>query len=654
MDGCPSFWASDWNTPDQFQAYHPRLRGGGKVWHRERFEFGDLISPDADEIQVALGAYDLCSPCSYWCDGSECHSQAPLFDNVRVVRINTRGPIWRARPGKIYKTYPTGYDLFQDNFAGDGTTTGTVRIDVPKDDWTAWCGSHQNPTYLPGDSATVTVSHNEGLAHHIPGDSSSGPAVYCHVKDILPGKSGAAISGDLSRWPVVVSGGGWTVLRCDSSVELICYTPPWITDEYCVDLNDNLYTPGDTIFYYFSARDANGNTNYWSELTGTTLSETEARANPIEVTCLPANALHGRTDILYIDDFDHDGAQRFFESAFEIMGLTPDRYDVLRPTAFMGNGPGRRVVDVIQQLAGVYRTIIWNSGDLRDGLIGDGTGNPELSDDFGMLFTFLDQSPNRPGLYISGNNIASEWDTLSGSGALNLRTKYMNFDLASGDHVSLGQQLTPLVIGEPGSCFDHLSGPDMLLAYGGCSPISDFDVLQSPGGSALAMSYSGTPAYGAVLTQVTLNAVGDTAKVVLSGFSYHVIRDDIRQSIPDRVAHLLDIIRWLENDVADPTSAANRPVFRNRLAKNYPNPFNPSTTVRYSIKEKGHVTLKIYNVAGKLVRTLVDEMKTPRAEGFSVIWDGKSAHGDEVASGVYLYKLTAKNFAKTNKMIVLK
>lgn len=654
FNGCPSFWASEWNTPDQFQAYHPRLWGGGKVWYRERFEFGDLISPDADAIQIALGAYDLCGPCWPPCDGSECHSHAPLFDNVRVVRINTNGPIWRERPGKIYKTSPIGYSLFQDNFAGDGTITGTVRIDVPKYDWTAWCGSHQNPSYLPGDSATVTVSHPNGIAYHVPGDSSSGPAVYCHVKDVLPGKSGAAISGDLSRWPVVAGGGGWTLLRCDSSVELICYTPPWITDEYCVDLNDNLYTPGDTIYYYFSARDANGNTNYWSEITGTTISEAEARANPNEVTCLPANALSGATDILYIDDFDEGGVQPFFESAFEMLGLEPDRYDVRRSTALLGNGPGRRVADVVQQLAGVYRTIIWNSGDLREGLIGDGTGNPELSDDFEMLFTFLDQSPNRPGLYISGNNIASEWDTLIGPGALNLRGTYMNFDLASADHSSLDQPLTPLVIGESGSCFDHISGPDLMLAYGGCSPIADFDVLQPSGGSTLAMTYSGIPAYGAVLTQVTPNTAGDTARVVLSGFSYHVIRDDVRQSIPDRVVHLLDILRWLENGVADPTSVTDSAVQLNSLTQNYPNPFNPSTTIHYSIKEKGHVTLKIYNVAGEQVRTLVDELQIPRAAGFTITWDGKNAHSDAVASGVYFYKLTAKNFVKTKKMIVLK
>ncbi|UCH84133.1 MAG: hypothetical protein JSW50_00135, partial [Candidatus Latescibacterota bacterium] len=251
INECPSRWASDRNNPFQVRARRPWLWGDNKDWFRERFEFGDLIPTDADEIQVALGVYDYCGPCSYFgCNGSECHSHAPLFDNVRVVRVNTVGPIWRQQPGKVYKTYPTGYDLFQDNFASDGTTTGTVRIDVPKDDWRNWCGRHQNPNFLPGDSATVTVSHSAGLAHHIPGDPSSGPAVYCHVKDVSPAKSGTAISGDLSRWPVVSNGGNWTVLRCDSSYDPYNCPENWITDEYCVDLNDNLYTPGDTIFYY--------------------------------------------------------------------------------------------------------------------------------------------------------------------------------------------------------------------------------------------------------------------------------------------------------------------------------------------------------------------------------------------------------------------
>jgi flagellar hook assembly protein FlgD len=95
-------------------------------------------------------------------------------------------------------------------------------------------------------------------------------------------------------------------------------------------------------------------------------------------------------------------------------------------------------------------------------------------------------------------------------------------------------------------------------------------------------------------------------------------------------------------------------VFANRLDNAYPNPFNPTTTIKYSIASTGHVSLKIYNAAGQLVRTLVDEEQSPRVEGFSATWDGRGNRGEDVASGVYFYKLTAKEFTQTKKMVLLK
>jgi hypothetical protein len=57
------------------------------------------------------------------------------------------------------------------------------------------------------------------------------------------------------------------------------------------------------------------------------------------------------------------------------------------------------------------------------------------------------------------------------------------------------------------------------------------------------------------------------------------------------------------------------PVCRNFLGNCYPNPFNPTTTIEFSIKERSHVSLKIYNVAGQLVKTLVDEVRSPQSTG---------------------------------------
>lgn len=88
------------------------------------------------------------------------------------------------------------------------------------------------------------------------------------------------------------------------------------------------------------------------------------------------------------------------------------------------------------------------------------------------------------------------------------------------------------------------------------------------------------------------------------------------------------------------------------LFQNYPNPFNPTTKIRYQLRQSTEVSLKIYNLLGQLIRTLIDEKQ--RAGEYSVVWDGKDAKGERVASGIYLYKIQTQYFVKTKKMILIR
>ncbi len=89
------------------------------------------------------------------------------------------------------------------------------------------------------------------------------------------------------------------------------------------------------------------------------------------------------------------------------------------------------------------------------------------------------------------------------------------------------------------------------------------------------------------------------------------------------------------------------------LNQNYPNPFNPATNIRYQLVEDGHVTLKIYNALGQLVRTLVDGEKG--AGYYSITWDATDNKDVEVAGGVYFYRIyTEKGFNASKKMVLLK
>ena len=88
------------------------------------------------------------------------------------------------------------------------------------------------------------------------------------------------------------------------------------------------------------------------------------------------------------------------------------------------------------------------------------------------------------------------------------------------------------------------------------------------------------------------------------------------------------------------------------LSQNYPNPCNPETTIEYSLANGCHVTLKIYNMAGQLIKTLADEYQT--AGYYKIMWHGDNEAGQEVASGVYFYRIKAGDKAAIKKMVVLK
>jgi hypothetical protein len=88
------------------------------------------------------------------------------------------------------------------------------------------------------------------------------------------------------------------------------------------------------------------------------------------------------------------------------------------------------------------------------------------------------------------------------------------------------------------------------------------------------------------------------------------------------------------------------------LKQNYPNPFNPITTIEFALPRSGHVRISIYNTLGRQVRVLVNE-PLPAGE-YRITWNGRDFRGNQVASGIYLYRLEAGDFIVTKKMVLLK
>lgn len=134
-------------------------------------------------------------------------------------------------------------------------------------------------------------------------------------------------------------------------------------------------------------------------------------------------------------------------------------------------------------------------------------------------------------------------------------------------------------------------------------------------------TYSGTPVY------IGIQCVSDDA------FIFFV--DDVA-------------VAGEEVSIDDPTVG----VLNTVLNSNYPNPFNPETTISYTLGENQQVRLDIYNVKGQLVRTLVNENKA--AGNHRVLWNGLDKQNQPVSSGIYYYKMTAGKYSSSKKMILLK
>ncbi|OQB42787.1 MAG: WD domain, G-beta repeat [Candidatus Latescibacteria bacterium ADurb.Bin168] len=115
-----------------------------------------------------------------------------------------------------------------------------------------------------------------------------------------------------------------------------------------------------------------------------------------------------------------------------------------------------------------------------------------------------------------------------------------------------------------------------------------------------------------------------------------------------------EIVTASLNEGAIP-AAPSEPL-RFTLSQNTPNPFNPSTTIRFTLTEAGHVTLAVYDVNGRLVRTLVgptaSAAQTFPSGPHEVVWDGRDSNGREVASGVYLVRLIAPEGMLTRRMVL--
>ena len=219
-----------------------------------------------------------------------------------------------------------------------------------------------------------------------------------------------------------------------------------------------------------------------------------------------------------------------------------------------------------------------------------------------------------------------------------------------------GYQFNFLSSGEEGSDALTLTG-----GAGGASEDNGFTVNAGSTGVVLAFSFTGAtlPPSAEYAHMVTLSATVDQDMVgqdVLLEAIDDVNGTGTRLIVSDSTGGSVDVdfheALWtvgadsflLDNESVSPVSFS--------LSDNYPNPFNPSTTINYSVAEPGFVNLSVFDASGRLVKTLVSDNKN--VGSYSVSWNGLTDSGVNASTGMYFYTIDAGSFVETKKMLLVK
>ncbi len=431
--------------------------------------------------------------------------------------------------------------------------------------------------------------------------------------------------------------------------------PPW-----------SLMVRGSEIRYYFEAIDGAGNVATFPD---------GAPNETFEMSILPLDATTDDPGLLVVDKHGRatPGAlrysgellesleltystERYYREALEILGYEFEVYDVEVPSGnILSDGPDSSGMKY-------YDTQIWFTSDF-DAF----TLNPR---DQYHLIQWLGQAAagKERNLLVTGNDIGYELMETE-------RETLAFYETWLASHY-LEDKVGAVTVDSVPGLEDHGGGHAFLtegdgecILRGACPRLHYFDVVEprsGVGGNETVADYVRTdglrrPA-GVAYTHPTSGY-----QTVNLGFGIEFMMDGVANGgassyTPEGYYHtgLLDRLDLVQNimDYFGKTAPGTgtgivdgAPV--NTLAQAYPNPFNPVTKIAYSVKDAGRVTVRVYNAAGRTVRTLLDEETAAGTDGH-VVWDGRNDRGERCGSGVYFYRIEAPGFAASRKMVMLK
>lgn len=652
LDGvpCVNAWAND-----NYVYY-----GDFKIWDNWVVNVTEYLADSAggtgtiDGIQVRLSCVDMCGN---WCDengSGNSHPPGPFFDNMSIQVVAGSAISW---------AYDQP-DRFQDNYPETG---GFVRMDHAGDfDW-----SDESVPVSIVDSTVVTFNADldGGVVLEVPpaGTTEERAKIYMWYRIVAGPNAGdiTGASGDpemdympdgaltdglcYSPWigtAEITPGDGefWNLAVCDFAH--YAGNANAIANEYAFDLNDEFFLPGDELEIFFQGFSNNGNS---STIPTWAMSSDLALRSYYTVRCLPAGA-----SMLFVED--DVSLFAYWREAFRYNGYDEyDRYVTQAPSSGQSNGLSSRAE--LDDIAG-YTVIVWDSGNIGSESITD--ENDKTRDDL-LLQDWLGLATQPAYLWVMGDNVAN--DLAQGDQFLvtTLGASLVESDQYYDDRTGI---VVPMVYGTH-PLLQYLGGDPYYWVFGGCPVTSDFalvaptgsltETLQEwevdPGDNAKAGLLNNDPDGNGSNT----NDNGQLTKVVFNPYSIYHIRD-AGYGLPAGVDYHRYFVGQVLNDIfsysgGEVNDTPETPAYT-RLDGNFPNPFNPKTTIRFALANGGDVNLAVYDITGRVVTTLVDG---PRDAGqYEIIWDGTNNNGDRAASGVYFYKLIADGKVFTDKMVMLK
>jgi hypothetical protein len=681
--GCASGAWSSW-IDDAYLYYTPEGAGCKAVGT----DVSSYVPPEAQQVQLGLGVVNYCDEDPWGLGCSHSCNVTPYYDNVTFgVFGSDVAPYISMRE----------IDYWQDQFAEDGTlnpsSTADTRVAVN-------LGALSPPIF--GDTLVCS-------------GAADNAEVYFVFRMAKVGPWQSTSNSFFASWFPGVTGGGWREARMDTAEVTSgsgTYTEPeagqWMCAFHEQDpvrvanglpegkeiLPNNVFVPGTRIEYFLKSRYAGSSDWFaWPDTAGGNWEEFEIlpmmrnESGSARWPCL-----------IVVDHFGQRGnsGERNADRIARHLRANNFEFDVftkLGPTSNLKNGLARLSANSGQAGGPGTDKYNWGPGATYYQMIGYthcilNTGNVPyyLSVDYvdaALLKHWMGSqcaSPEDPRwrepakfLWASGEQICRAFAFID-SQLLNnyLCATYTSANKSYSQKSGDNTYCLPM----NGVAGGRLSCPEPELYYvrenacpgwynvlgistaSGCSGLGEVEYNAGFGGTADVAAVTNVAYFGDRLLYMTL----------IEGYDFCQVRTDaalgpLACGSDDFLTQWIGcVLSWANYPhygdcpigcyvgVEEPP-AGTSPV--TSLGKAFPNPVNPEATIRYTVGKSGSVTLKVFDVAGRVVRTLVNAEQAARPEPYDVVWDGRNDAGERATSGVYFYQLETRDYRSAKKIVLV-